>query len=84
MLRNNFEEETVSPTPLPVKLPLARAASRRDRRMKKGGFRCVECNADASELHRDYSNGILKITICVRKPCLRGFVLVGMTSLFTC
>nr|XP_046154345.1 protein ARV1-like [Oncorhynchus gorbuscha] len=27
-------------------------------------FRCVECNKDAHELHRDYSNGILKITIC--------------------
>uniref|UniRef100_A0A4W5NQ65 Protein ARV n=1 Tax=Hucho hucho TaxID=62062 RepID=A0A4W5NQ65_9TELE len=27
-------------------------------------FRCVECNKDANELHRDYSNGILKITIC--------------------
>lgn len=32
--------------------------------MKKGDFRCVECNEKASELHRDYSNGILKITIC--------------------
>ncbi|XP_029966100.1 protein ARV1 [Salarias fasciatus] len=27
-------------------------------------FRCVECNEKATELHRDYSNGILKITIC--------------------
>ncbi|KAK1804847.1 hypothetical protein P4O66_003684 [Electrophorus voltai] len=27
-------------------------------------FKCVECNADATELHRDYSNGILKIMIC--------------------
>lgn len=34
-------------------------------RMKKDGFRCVECSKKASELHRDYSNGILKITICV-------------------
>lgn len=34
--------------------------------MKKDDFRCVECNEEASELHRDYSNGILKITICVR------------------
>ncbi|XP_068198782.1 protein ARV1 [Antennarius striatus] len=33
-------------------------------KMKKGGFRCVECNAKAPELHRDYRNGILKITIC--------------------
>ncbi|XP_068609654.1 protein ARV1 [Brachionichthys hirsutus] len=32
--------------------------------MKKDDFRCVECNAKASELYRDYSNGILKITIC--------------------
>lgn len=34
--------------------------------MKKDDFRCVECNEEASELHRDYRNGILKITICVR------------------
>ncbi|XP_029607748.1 protein ARV1 [Salmo trutta] len=27
-------------------------------------FRCIECNKGAHELHRDYSNGILKITIC--------------------
>lgn len=27
-------------------------------------FTCVECNKKATELHRDYSNGILKITIC--------------------
>ncbi|TRY81318.1 hypothetical protein DNTS_005245 [Danionella cerebrum] len=27
-------------------------------------FRCVECNEEAEELHRDYSNGILKITRC--------------------
>ncbi|XP_014060641.1 protein ARV1 [Salmo salar] len=27
-------------------------------------FRCVECNKGAHELHRDYSNGILKLTIC--------------------
>ncbi|KAG5846622.1 protein ARV1 [Anguilla rostrata] len=27
-------------------------------------YRCVECNSEAYELHRDYSNGILKITIC--------------------
>lgn len=32
--------------------------------MKKDDFRCVECNEEASELHRDYRNGILKITIC--------------------
>ncbi|KAF3850175.1 hypothetical protein F7725_019894 [Dissostichus mawsoni] len=32
--------------------------------MGKDGFRCVECNEKAPELHRDYSNGILKITIC--------------------
>ncbi|KAI9547272.1 sterol homeostasis protein [Dissostichus eleginoides] len=35
--------------------------------MGKDGFRCVECNEKAPELHRDYSNGILKITIC--KSC---------------
>lgn len=28
-------------------------------------FRCIECNEKATELHRDYSNGIVKITICV-------------------
>ncbi|KPP73726.1 hypothetical protein Z043_107164 [Scleropages formosus] len=27
-------------------------------------FRCVECSADAFELYRDYTNGILKISIC--------------------
>ncbi|KAG9347520.1 hypothetical protein JZ751_005088 [Albula glossodonta] len=27
-------------------------------------YKCVECNSNANELHRDYSNGILKITIC--------------------
>ncbi|XP_010880847.1 protein ARV1 isoform X2 [Esox lucius] len=32
--------------------------------MAKGYFRCIECSKDAQELHRDYSNGILKITIC--------------------
>ncbi|XP_070705479.1 protein ARV1 [Pempheris klunzingeri] len=32
--------------------------------MGKDDFRCVECNETAAELHRDYSNGILKITIC--------------------
>uniref|UniRef100_A0A8P4K292 Protein ARV n=1 Tax=Dicentrarchus labrax TaxID=13489 RepID=A0A8P4K292_DICLA len=32
--------------------------------MEKDELRCVECNEKASELHRDYSNGILKITIC--------------------
>ncbi|XP_028809204.1 protein ARV1 [Denticeps clupeoides] len=33
-------------------------------------FRCIECNQDANELHRDYKNGILKITICesCKKP----------------
>ncbi|XP_059842482.1 protein ARV1 [Hypanus sabinus] len=27
-------------------------------------YRCVECNEEAMELHRDYSHGIIKITIC--------------------
>lgn len=38
--------------------------------MAAGLFKCVECNEDANELHRDYSNGILKITICssCKKP----------------
>ncbi|KAM4713715.1 protein ARV1 [Anableps anableps] len=31
---------------------------------KDAFYRCVECNEKAAELHRDYSNGILKITIC--------------------
>ncbi|XP_062857900.1 protein ARV1 [Trichomycterus rosablanca] len=37
--------------------------------MAKTTFKCVECNEDASELYRDYSNGILKITIC--KSCAK-------------
>uniref|UniRef100_A0A674EGW9 Protein ARV n=1 Tax=Salmo trutta TaxID=8032 RepID=A0A674EGW9_SALTR len=32
--------------------------------MANGFFRCFECNKDAHELRKDYSNGILKITIC--------------------
>ncbi|KAM6992580.1 protein ARV1 [Tautogolabrus adspersus] len=32
--------------------------------MGKDDFRCIECNEKAAELHRDYSNGILKTTIC--------------------
>ncbi|XP_029903674.1 protein ARV1 [Myripristis murdjan] len=32
--------------------------------MDTGGFRCIECNEEAAELHRDYRNGILKLTIC--------------------
>ncbi|KAM9840061.1 protein ARV1 [Aulostomus maculatus] len=32
--------------------------------MGKVVLRCVECNEKATELHRDYSNGILKITLC--------------------
>ncbi|KTF75954.1 hypothetical protein cypCar_00026895 [Cyprinus carpio] len=39
--------------------------------MAPGLFKCVECNEDANELHRDYSNGILKITICIHwKLCV--------------
>ncbi|XP_026173786.1 protein ARV1 isoform X2 [Mastacembelus armatus] len=39
--------------------------------MEKHVFRCVECNEKATELHRDYSNGILKITICIHwKLCV--------------
>ncbi|XP_048456675.1 protein ARV1 isoform X2 [Rhincodon typus] len=30
-------------------------------------YRCVECNEEAQELHRDYSHGVIKITIC--KSC---------------
>ncbi|TSL47533.1 Protein ARV1 [Bagarius yarrelli] len=32
-------------------------------------FKCIECNEEASELYRDYSNGIVKITIC--KSCAK-------------
>ncbi|KAF6735891.1 Protein ARV1 [Oryzias melastigma] len=32
--------------------------------MGKEVYRCIECSDKASELYRDYSNGILKITIC--------------------
>ncbi|KAB1271392.1 Protein ARV1 [Camelus dromedarius] len=28
-------------------------------------YRCIECNQEAKELYRDYSHGVLKITICV-------------------
>lgn len=28
-------------------------------------YRCIECNREARELYRDYSHGVLKITICV-------------------
>ncbi|KAK6488985.1 protein ARV1 isoform X1 [Huso huso] len=30
-------------------------------------YKCIECTQEANELHRDYSNGVLKITIC--KSC---------------
>ncbi|KAM4828482.1 protein ARV1 isoform 2-T2 [Thomomys bottae] len=30
-------------------------------------YRCIECNREARELYRDYSRGVLKITIC--KSC---------------
>ncbi|XP_036133360.1 protein ARV1 isoform X1 [Molossus molossus] len=30
-------------------------------------YRCIECNQEAKELYRDYSHGVLKITIC--KSC---------------
>lgn len=38
--------------------------------MASGLFKCVECNEDATELHRDYSHGILKLTRCssCKKP----------------
>ncbi|XP_057679422.1 protein ARV1 [Corythoichthys intestinalis] len=32
--------------------------------MAEASFRCIECNEKATELHRDYRNGILKITLC--------------------
>lgn len=31
-------------------------------------YRCIECNREARELYRDYSHGVLKITICVSVP----------------
>ncbi|XP_041108514.1 protein ARV1 isoform X2 [Polyodon spathula] len=32
-------------------------------------YKCIECNQEANELHRDYSYGVLKITICsCQKP----------------
>ncbi|KAM9798268.1 protein ARV1 [Neosynchiropus ocellatus] len=38
--------------------------------MEKAEFRCINCHEKATELHRDYSNCILKITICesCKKP----------------
>ncbi|XP_038671565.1 protein ARV1 [Scyliorhinus canicula] len=35
--------------------------------MAAPSYRCVECGEEAPELHRDYSHGIIKITIC--KSC---------------
>ncbi|XP_016018912.1 protein ARV1 [Rousettus aegyptiacus] len=32
-----------------------------------GQYRCIECDQEASELYRDYSHGVLRITIC--KSC---------------
>lgn len=32
--------------------------------MAKAEFRCINCHEKATELHRDYSNSILKITLC--------------------
>ncbi|XP_053499561.1 protein ARV1 isoform X1 [Ictalurus furcatus] len=32
--------------------------------MANASFKCIECNEEASELYRDYRNGIVKITIC--------------------
>lgn len=32
-------------------------------------YRCIECNQEAKELYRDYSHGVLKITICVSGRC---------------
>ncbi|XP_060762836.1 protein ARV1 isoform X2 [Neoarius graeffei] len=34
------------------------------RTMARTAFKCIECNEEASELYRDYCNGIVKITIC--------------------
>ncbi|XP_036133362.1 protein ARV1 isoform X2 [Molossus molossus] len=34
-------------------------------------YRCIECNQEAKELYRDYSHGVLKITICMHgKLCI--------------
>ncbi|XP_075833783.1 protein ARV1 isoform X2 [Microtus pennsylvanicus] len=34
-------------------------------------YRCIECNREARELYRDYSHGVLKITICIHgKLCM--------------
>ncbi|XP_012978013.1 protein ARV1 isoform X2 [Mesocricetus auratus] len=34
-------------------------------------YRCIECNREAQELYRDYSHGVLKITICIHgKLCM--------------
>ncbi|XP_062938815.1 protein ARV1 [Cynocephalus volans] len=32
-----------------------------------GPYRCIECNQEAPQLYRDYTHGVLKITIC--KSC---------------
>lgn len=43
--------------------------------MGRDYFRCIECSEKAAELHRDYSNGILTITICVRGRCYLSFLI---------
>lgn len=49
--------------------------------MKKDEFRCVECSEKSSELYRDYRNGILKITICVRYHITSYFTLLVLVML---
>lgn len=49
--------------------------------MKKDEFRCVECSDKSPELYRDYRNGILKITICVRYPLTTYFKLLMLVML---
>lgn len=41
----------------------------KQKNMAKMSFKCIECNEEASELYRDYRNGIVKITICVSAAC---------------
>ncbi|XP_032804302.1 protein ARV1 [Petromyzon marinus] len=31
-----------------------------------GGYRCVECGFEATELYRDYKHGVIKLAICER------------------
>lgn len=51
--------------------------------MEKFPFKCVECHEDATELHRDYKNGILKLTICVSTVSLLSLSMQNVCCVLT-